>query len=89
MLHPGELRWETRLLAVVTATLLVFGLAAAYGAANIAAGDEAMRTLLRQLSGAALGGVLMVIVARVDYRLWQRLAWPLRPLLHRALLRVA
>jgi cell division protein FtsW len=77
VLHPGELRWETRLLAVVTATLLVFGLAAAYGAANVSAGGAAMSMLLRQLSGAALGGVLLVIVARIDYRVWQRLAWPL------------
>jgi cell division protein FtsW len=77
VLHPGELRWETRLVAVVTATLVVFGLAAAYGAANVDAGDAAMRVLLRQLSGAALGGILMVVVARVDYRLWRRLAWPM------------
>lgn len=77
VLHPGDLRWETRLLAVVTVTLLVFGLAAAYGAANVAAGEGAMRVLLRQLTGAALGGALMVAVARVNYRLWQELAWPL------------
>ena len=25
--HPGELRWETRLLAATTAVLLVFGIA--------------------------------------------------------------
>ena len=30
--HPGELRWETRLLAVVTATMVVFGIATTYGA---------------------------------------------------------
>lgn len=77
VLHPGDLRWETRLLAVVTVTLLVFGLAAAYGAANVAAGEGAMRVLLRQLTGAALGGALMVAVARVNYRLWEELAWPL------------
>jgi hypothetical protein len=33
--HPGELRWETRLLAMVTAGLLVFGIAATYGAASV------------------------------------------------------
>ena len=31
---------------------------------------------LSQLSGALLGGVLLVAIARVDYRVWQRLAWP-------------
>ena len=30
--HPGELRWETRLLAVLILTLLVFGIAMVYGA---------------------------------------------------------
>ena len=30
--HPGELRWETRLLAVVTATLVALGIATIYGA---------------------------------------------------------
>ena len=33
--HPGELRWETRLLGVVTLMLLVFGIAATYGAASL------------------------------------------------------
>ena len=33
--HPGELRWETRLLAVVVLTLLVFGVATVYGAAGL------------------------------------------------------
>lgn len=77
MLQPGELRWETRLLAVVTATLVVFGLAAAYGATAIGQDGQAMGVLLSQLSGAIIGGVLMLVVARVDYRLWRRLAWPL------------
>ena len=35
ILHPGELRWETRLLAVVTATMVVFGIASMYGAASL------------------------------------------------------
>ena len=33
--HPGELRWETRLLGMVTAVLVVFGIAATYGAASL------------------------------------------------------
>lgn len=35
--HPGELRWETRLLTVVTATLVAFGLASSYGASSLVA----------------------------------------------------
>jgi hypothetical protein len=33
--QPGELRWETRLLGVVTAVLTVFGIARLYAAAGM------------------------------------------------------
>lgn len=75
--HPGELRWETRLLSAVVLTLLVFGVASVYGAAGLQTRGAGLTVALSQLSGAALGGVLMVIVARIDYRTWQRLAWPM------------
>ncbi len=75
--HPGELRWETRLLGAVVLTLLVFGIASVYGAAGLQTRSAGLNVILSQLSGAALGGVLMVIVARIDYRAWQRLAWPM------------
>ena len=74
--HPGELRWETRLLAVVVLTLLVFGVATVYGAAGLQTRGAGFTVALNQLSGALLGGVLLVAIARVDYRVWQRLAWP-------------
>ena len=78
--HPGELRWETRLLGVVTIVLLTFGVAATYGAAslmtmkgqNVGVGFAA-----RQLSGAAVGGILLLIASRQDYYRWRQLAWPL------------
>jgi cell division protein FtsW len=72
--------WETRLLAVVTATLVVFGIAAVYGASSIVAverGEPGSAFALRQLSGALVGGLLFVIGARLDYHLWERVAWPL------------
>jgi cell division protein FtsW len=78
--HPGELRWETRLLAMVTATLLVFGIAATYGAASLVTlqGQNAgLGFALRQLSGAAVGGVLLLLASRLDYYRWRQLAWPL------------
>ena len=78
---PGELRWETRLLAVVTATLVVFGVANAYNAASVITGrggeSIGLGYGLRQLSGAVAGAALMWVVARLDYQLWRRLAWPL------------
>ena len=72
--------WETRLLAIVVATLVVFGIAAVYGASSIVAverGEPGWAFALRQLLGALAGGVLCVVVAHLDYRHWQRFAWPL------------
>ena len=78
--HPGEMRWETRLLGMVTAALLVFGVATTYGAASLVTlqGQSAgIGFALRQLSGAAFGGVLLLLASRLDYYRWRQLAWPL------------
>jgi cell division protein FtsW len=78
--HPGEMRWETRLLGMVTAALLVFGIAATYGAASLVTlqGDNAgLGFALRQLTGAAVGGALLLLASRLDYYRWRQLAWPL------------
>jgi cell division protein FtsW len=78
--HPGELRWETRLLGTVTALLLGFGIAATYGAASLVTvrGENVGVDLaIRQLSGALIGGVLLLIASRQDYYRWRLLAWPL------------
>jgi cell division protein FtsW len=72
--------WETRLLALATAVLVVFGIAAVYGASSIVAvqnGESGSVFALRQLLGATLGAVGMWLAARLDYHLWQRYAWPL------------
>jgi len=78
--HPGELRWETRLLGMVTAVLVVFGVAATYGAASLVTlqGKNAGSGFaLRQLSGAIVGGILLLLASRLDYYRWRQLAWPL------------
>lgn len=79
--HPGELRWETRLLAVVTATLTAFGIAMIYGASSLVrtrdGGVAGGSFALNQFIGALAGGILMVLIARVDYRRLRPLAWPL------------
>ena len=80
MRHPGELRWETRLLGMVTAVLVVFGVAATYGAASLVTlqGKNAGSGFaLRQLSGAIVGGILLLLASRLDYYRWRQLAWPL------------
>ena len=71
--HPGEYRWETRLLAVITATLVVFGVANSYAAVVL---QEGTANGVKQVAGALGGLVVMTVLARVDYRLWRRLAWP-------------
>ena len=78
--HPGELRWETRLLAMVTAILVVFGVAATYGAASLVTLEShsvGLGFALRQLSGAFAGAVLLLLASRLDYYRWRQLAWPL------------
>ncbi|MEZ4585650.1 MAG: putative peptidoglycan glycosyltransferase FtsW [Gemmatimonadales bacterium] len=71
----GQSRWEVRLLAVIAATLTVFGIASVYSAASFQ--SKAWVEVLKQLSGAAIGGMVLLIASRVDYRRWRPLAWPL------------
>jgi cell division protein FtsW len=80
VLYPGELRWETRLLAVVTATLVAFGIATIYGASSLVQTKEGMvggSYALTQFTGALAGGILMLVFSRVDYRLLRPVAWPM------------
>ena len=73
--QPGELRWETRLLTVVTAVLTVFGIASLYAAAAMEA--RPFELFAKQLAGAGLGALALLVVSRVDYHRWRSLAWPL------------
>ena len=60
--HPGELRWETRLLGVIVATMVVFGLVAVYGASSLTLTEgQPAETYyaVRQLLGISVGGILM------------------------------
>jgi len=78
--HPGEMRWETRLLAVDAVTLVMFGIVAVYGASSLEVTRGRYRgtdLMVIQASGALIGGVLMLIASRVDYYRWRQFAWPL------------
>jgi cell division protein FtsW len=80
MRHPGDRRWETRLLGVVTLGLLVVGVASTYGASSLTTVNGkavGMTFALRQLSGAVVGGGLLLLLSRTDYSRWRRWAWPL------------
>jgi cell division protein FtsW len=65
---------------MLTAVLVVFGIAATYGAASLVTlqGKNAgFGFALRQLAGAAMGGILLLLASRLDYYRWRQLAWPL------------
>jgi cell division protein FtsW len=81
--------WESRLIGVVAVTLVVFGIAAVYGASSIwAVGDGLAggHYAWRQLLGAVVGIGLLLVGARVDYHKWADWAWPLLGIAAAALL---
>ncbi len=73
--HPGEYRWETRLLAVVTLTLTGFGVANCLAAGTYLA--SSYREATQQALAALVGGVVFIVAANTDYQLWRRIAKPL------------
>jgi cell division protein FtsW len=77
-------RWkmtlEARLLVMLTATVLVFGLATLYSASSIVAvqgGRAGWFFLGKQLTGVALGLVAFAIAAKWDADRWKQYAWPM------------
>ncbi|HKV72759.1 MAG TPA: putative peptidoglycan glycosyltransferase FtsW [Gemmatimonadales bacterium] len=75
-----EVQWETRLLGILAAVLIVVGLVSVYGASSLVStqgGVVGASYFFKQAIGAAIGGLGATIVARTDYHIWQRWAWPL------------
>ncbi len=71
-------RWEGRLLGIVAVTMVAFGVVAVYGASSLWAvqhSSSGSYYAQRQLVGAVSGVLLMLVVSRIDYRVWQRNAW--------------
>jgi cell division protein FtsW len=71
---------EARLILLVTACLLAFGLATVYSASAIVAQSKGLGAsyfFLRQLAGIAVGVVFLAVFAKVDAELWSKYAWPL------------
>jgi cell division protein FtsW len=73
--HPGEFRWETRLLAVVTLILTASGIASCY--ASGAYYQAWFHEATQQGVAAIAGGVLFLAAASTDYRLWRKVALPI------------
>ena len=77
-------RWymgpEARLLLLITACLLAFGLATVYSASAIYAQSKGISStffFVRQLAGIAVGIVVLAVFAKVDAELWGKYAWPI------------
>ncbi len=77
-------RWviseEARAIVLVSACLLVFGLAVLYSASAIEAinrGRDGTYYLIRQLTGAGIGVIAFMVAAKVDAERWRAWAWPL------------
>ena len=71
---------EARLILLITATLLAFGLATVYSASAIYAQSKDLGGsyfFFRQLVGVAAGLVALAVFAKVDAELWSKYAWPL------------
>ncbi len=74
------LGWEARLMLIITGVLVVFGLVSVYAASSalLSRGRPiGMSLALDQAIGAAVGGLLLIVVWRLDLGRLQRLAWPL------------
>jgi cell division protein FtsW len=72
--------WEAPALLTLTLFLLSAGLATLYSASSVLAQRQGLPDwyfVVRQAAGAAVGLVILVVCARIPFRLWERLAWPL------------
>jgi cell division protein FtsW len=71
---------EARLLLLITACLLAFGLATVYSASALYAqtrGTGSSYFFVRQLAGIGVGVIALAVFAKVDADMWSRYAWPI------------
>ena len=72
--------WEGATLMGLTVVLLSFGLVALYSASSVLAMREGLPDtyfLLRQVTAAGAGLLVLILCALMPYRWWQRWSWPL------------
>jgi cell division protein FtsW len=72
--------WEAPVLLLLTLLALSFGVVSVYSASAVRAqlnGYPHYHYLVRQAAGGAIGLLLLVIGANIDYRRYRLLAWPL------------
>jgi cell division protein FtsW len=71
--------WEGGALLLLTLVTVSFGLVQLYSASSLMAQAEGLPShfyALRQAAGSAIGLVLLLLVARLDYTRLERIAWP-------------
>ena len=74
------MRWEARVLTVLTLILLAVGLVTVYGASMIVAqqaGHNGAYFAIRQLSGIVAGLLVFAVFAKIDAEKWYDWAWPM------------
>lgn len=77
--YRGTMGTEARLIVLITAVLLAFGLATVYSASSIVAQQSGLGPaafFLKQLGGVVIGLIVFAIFAKVDAESWSRWAWP-------------
>lgn len=75
--HMG---FEARVLVLLTAALVCFGLAALYSASALQAlreGRPGHFFVLRQAGAAVFGFVILIVLTKIDAELWKKVAWVL------------
>ncbi|HXN75070.1 MAG TPA: putative peptidoglycan glycosyltransferase FtsW [Gemmatimonadaceae bacterium] len=80
LIHRWHMSLEARVLVMLTAVLLAFGLATVYSASAIVemqAGYGHAHLLIRQVVGMAIGLTLFAIAAKMDAEVWEKWAWPI------------
>lgn len=80
--HASRLRtgWESSVLLLLTVALLSFGLVTLYSASAVLAQSLELADyhfVVRQAAGGAMGMLVLVVLARFDYRHLRRFAWPI------------
>jgi cell division protein FtsW len=72
--------WEGRALILLTLAAFSFGVIELYSASSFMAAYDGLPGYyfaVKQISGAVMGFVLAAVLSRVDYRNWEKLAWPM------------
>ncbi len=71
---------EARILTMLTAVLLAFGLATVYSASSIVAMQDfgnSAHFAIRQLSGMVVGIFVFAVAAKIDAEKWSKWSWPI------------